>query len=228
MSADEAAGKATYRTTAGWYAGCTSPRMQLMSTQKVRGVGDEAMLFVLRDWNEPTKAQLVGVARTGTVTTTTSMTRPGAETPDARRSAELLATAVNDLCGLPGGGSCAETPDSRPCCRWPRAGARDAERGRPPPVAKVTRRGSAPSRPRPRPTWPPPGARRRTFGRGLQPGRDPLVPHPGRRPAAEFGLTQTVGALPRRQAEAFVDQVRRRLASCPDRDLTTQVAQSRT
>ena len=33
-------------TTAGWYAGCTSPRMQLLTTHKVKGVGDEAMLFV--------------------------------------------------------------------------------------------------------------------------------------------------------------------------------------
>ena len=31
---------------AGWYAGCTSPRVQLLSTHEVKGVGDEAMLFV--------------------------------------------------------------------------------------------------------------------------------------------------------------------------------------
>ena len=54
VSADEDAGKETYRTTARWYAGCAAPRVQLLSTQQVKDVGDDAMLFVLRDWTDPT------------------------------------------------------------------------------------------------------------------------------------------------------------------------------
>jgi hypothetical protein len=58
------------------------------------------------------------------------------------------------------------------------------------------------------------------FSRGET--RSFLIPDAGLPP--EFGLTQTVGALPKAQAEAFVAGVRKRLTSCPDRDLATQVA----
>ena len=39
----------------------------------------------------------------------------------------------------------------------------------------------------------------------------------------QFGLTQTVGSLPVRQARQFVDRIRSRMASCSDRDLGTTV-----
>jgi hypothetical protein len=50
---------------------------------------------------------------------------------------------------------------------------------------------------------------------------------PGADLPPEFGLTQTVGALPRKQAEAFVAGVRKKLTSCPDRDLATEVDEVR-
>ena len=49
-SIDEDAGERTYKTTLDWYAGCASPRVQLLSTHRVVGVGDEATLMVLRNW----------------------------------------------------------------------------------------------------------------------------------------------------------------------------------
>ncbi len=39
----------------------------------------------------------------------------------------------------------------------------------------------------------------------------------------EFGLTETIGALPRKQAQAFVDGIRAKLTACPDDDLTAEV-----
>src|SRR5262245_40125438 len=85
-SADTDAAERAYQTTVGWYSGCTSPRVQLLSTHRVKGVGDEAALMVLRSWADPATTQVVGVARTGGLTTTvvntvTGMTDPKKE-PD--------------------------------------------------------------------------------------------------------------------------------------------------
>ena len=113
--------------------GACRPGSSCCPPSRSSGVGDDAMLFVLRDWTDPTSAQVVGVARTGGVTTTTSLTRAGDGHPDpSRPSAALLAAAVDDLCGLPGGGECADAPqaqDGRPDGDRPRPG--DAQRGRP-------------------------------------------------------------------------------------------------
>jgi hypothetical protein len=46
---------------------------------------------------------------------------------------------------------------------------------------------------------------------------------PGGHLAAAFGITETVGRLPEPRAKTFVDGVRARLASCPDRELGTKV-----
>jgi DNA-directed RNA polymerase specialized sigma24 family protein len=225
VSADEDAGKATYRTTSKWYAGCMSPRMQLMSTQKVQGVGDEAILLVLRDWNDPTEAQIVGVARTGAVTTTMSYTRPGVRTPDPEASAALLSNAVDGLCGLPGGNECADTPRLKevlPLATGP-APAMVSEVDVPP-VAKVTLPWVG--------TEPAAATTNLAATRceeadfaadGFSRGETRTFLIPGADLPPEFGLTETVGALPMKQAKAFVAKVRQKLASCPDRDLGTEV-----
>jgi len=223
VSADEDAGKDTYRTTAGWYAGCSSPRVQLMSTQKVAGVGDDAMLFVLRTWDDPTSALVVGVARTGGITTTTSLSQPGQQDPAAEASATLLAEAVDGLCGLPAGGECSDTPrlkDTMPMA----TGAEPSMLSEVdlPPVTKVTmpwvgtepgetETNLAATRCEEADFTPYSRNMSRTF---LIPGAD-LPP--------EFGLTQTVAAIPRKQAEEFVAKVRAKLASCSERDLNTDV-----
>lgn len=225
VSADEKAGKATYRTTAGWYAGCASPRMQLLTTQKVEGVGDQAMLFTLRDWNDPAQVQVVGVARSGAVTTTTSLTRPGEKMPDPAASAALLVSAVDGLCGLPAGNECAGTPQLEtvaPMAVGTSPGLlTEADL---PPVTEVTQPWVG--------TEPAAATTNLAATRcddtdfaadGVSRGatRSFLIPDAGLPP--EFGLTQTVGALPKRQAAAFVAEVRKKLTSCPDRDLATQV-----
>src|SRR5207237_789258 len=46
-SSSTAAAEKTFQTTIGWYAGCAAPRVQLLSTHRVAGVGDEASLLVL-------------------------------------------------------------------------------------------------------------------------------------------------------------------------------------
>jgi hypothetical protein len=180
---------------------------------------------VLRDWNDPTKAQIVGVARTGAVTTTTSFTRPGVRTPDPEASAALLADAVEGLCGLPGGGECADPPRLKevlPLATGP-APAMLSEVDVPP-VAKVALPWVG--------TEPTAATTNLAATRceeadftsdGFSRGETRTFLIPGADLPPEFGLTETVGALPAKRAEAFVSGVRQKLASCPDRDLGTEV-----
>jgi DNA-directed RNA polymerase specialized sigma24 family protein len=231
-SADTATAERTYRTTLGWYAGCASPRVQLLSTHRVRGVGDEATLLVLRDWTAPVTTQVVGVARTGGLTTTvvntlTGMTDPTRE-PDLKPSAGLLAEAVTGLCTLPDAGGCAASPALRESTPVP-VGKKPALliEADLPPVPDVDQ------------PWV--GTRPRKASENLAATRCDdteftggdftsaltrtfVIPNATQLPP-EFGLSETVGALPRKQAQAFIDTIRGKLAKCPDDDLGTDVEQ---
>jgi DNA-directed RNA polymerase specialized sigma24 family protein len=219
----------TFDTTLDWYAGCLDERVQLLSTHRVDRVGDEAMLLVLRDWDRPTRTIVVGVARTGRLTTTTTTRLPGVVDPDARSFARLLGTAVDGLCHLPAGGACARGPRLREVA--------------PPPVGEVPGMLAEVDLP------PVPGVDQPWVG--TQPRRAtsnvaatrcdhadfasaPMTNNltrsfvvPGARLNDQFGLTETVGSLPAHRAQAFVQQVRSRIAACPDKVLGTEVTPMR-
>ena len=229
-SADEAAAERTYKTTLDWYAACASPRVQLLSTHRVAGVGDDATLMVLRDWTDPVTTQVVGVARTGGLTTTvvntvTGMTGP-AEEPDLDPSAGLLANAVTSLCTLPDAGGCSATPKLKDASPVP-VGKHPSllvEADLPPvPTIDQPWVGTQPAKAQQNVAatrcddteFTGPGfttALTRTF---VIPAATQLPP--------EFGLSETVGALPRKQAHEFVGTIRDKLAKCPDADLGTNV-----
>jgi DNA-directed RNA polymerase specialized sigma24 family protein len=229
-SVDEGAAERTYKTTLDWYAACASPRVQLLSTYRVGGVGDEATMMVLRNWTKPVTTQVVGVARTGGLTTTVVNTVTGiidpAKEPDLGPSVALLATAVTGLCTLPDAGSCTAGTSLKdvspvPVGKHPSLlveadlppvpGIDEPWVGTQPAKAKVnvaatrcddtefTGEGFIKSL-------------TRTF---VIPAATQLPP--------EFGLSETVGALPTKQAQAFVSDIRDKLAKCPDDDLGTEV-----
>jgi hypothetical protein len=229
-SADDEAAQKTYRTTVGWYAACASPRVQLLSTHRVEGVGDEATLMVLRSWADPVTTQVVGVARTGGLTTTVVDTRTGLvdpeDEPDLGPSAGLLATAVTGMCTLPDAGGCSATPTLRDSSPIP-VGKHPSllVEADLPPVPGIDQPwvGTKPRRAKENVAatrcddtdFTAPGfsdAYTRTF---VIPAATQLPP--------EFGLSETVGALPRKQAQAFVDDIRTKLAKCPDNDLGSDV-----
>ncbi len=229
-SADEAAGERTYKTTLDWYAGCASPRVQLLSTHRVVGVGDEATLMVLRNWTAPVTTQIVGVARTGGLTTTvvntvTGMTDPTVE-PDLEPSAGLLATAITGLCTLPDAGSCATAPKLNEASPVP-VGKHPSllvEADLPPvPTIEQPWAGTKPTKARENlaatrcddTEFTGPG-----FTKSLT--RSFVIPAATQLPP-EFGLSETVGALPRKQAHAFVTGIRDKLTKCPEDDLGTDV-----
>ena len=229
-SADTQAAERTYATTVGWYAGCASPRVQLIGTHRVDGVGDEATMFVLRSWGEPVTTQVVGVARTGGLTTTVVDTRTGitepTKEPDLAPSAGLLASAVTSLCTLPSGGACATAPALRDSSPVP-VGRRPSMliEADLPPVPGVDK------------PWA--GTQSRKARENIAATRCDNTDFSGPEfseawtrsfviPAAEqlppeFGLAETAGALPRKQAQSFVDDIRDKLAACPDNDLGTDV-----
>ena len=232
VSADEDAGRTTYRTTAGWYAGCASPRMQLLATHA--GQGRRRRGDAVRPARLERPDQGPGGRRRPQrrgdhhdLAHAEPARRPG-RGGRVPRCSRARSTA---LCGLPAGGGCADAPQLKavpPMADGLVPGA--AQRGRPaaghegdPAV------GGHRARRRRSPTSPPPGATRRTSPARLQ-SRTRPARSSSRAPTCppEFGLTQTVGALPLKQAEAFVADVRQKLASCPDRDLATQVDEVQT
>ncbi|WP_435743486.1 hypothetical protein [Nocardioides sp. SYSU DS0663] len=224
-SRSDRAARRTYRRALGWYASCDEGRTQLLGTRRVDRVGDEATLFTLRDWGRPVRTTVVGVARTGRVTTTTTYQVRGDARPDVGGGARLLADAVDALCAMPDAGSCAGRPTARPV--------------RPLPVGEVPSLLSEvdlpPVRDVRRPWTGTPAVRAhqnpaatpcdRTSFRGGGTSRDVtrtfVVLEAGLPP--EFGLSETAAALPARKGQAFVDAVRRKMDRCADDDLTTEV-----
>ena len=112
----------TYETTLGWYAACASPRVQLLSTHRVEGVGDEATLMVLRNWAEP--GDHPG-GRRGPHRRADDHRRrhphrhhrPDRGARPRRRAPGCSPPRCSGLCTLPDAGGCAATPqvkDSSP------------------------------------------------------------------------------------------------------------------
>jgi len=211
-------------------AGCLDPGAHLASTRTPGQVGDEALQFVLRSGED---THTVGVARTGVYLTMVLLTQSDAEVAPNRAVAALLAAAVSRLCTFPGGGGCAP-PEPDLTLRDPLPAGRTpsmlSEFDLPPVSVDDPWIGTPPVRANDNPassscdntsfsgtfrnaTWS--RARTRTF----------VIPE-GDLPRT-FGLSQTVGALPERQARKLISQVRTRLASCHDRELSTKVKEVR-
>ena len=228
-STDDVVATRAYELARSWYGACTEPRLQLVSTHDVGGVADAATLVVLRAWGDPARTLVIGVARTGALTTTVATATPGDTRPDLREGSALLAASVADLCATPGGGTCPTTPVTTETAPVPveAAPAMIGEMDLPQ-VGTVTApwAGTAPA-----PATTNDAATRCDdadfSGGGVSNAatRSFLIPEATRLPP-QFGLTETVGSLPAKKAAAFVEQVRERLATCTDRDLGTEVTRT--
>ncbi|WP_155991890.1 sigma-70 family RNA polymerase sigma factor [Nocardioides sp. URHA0032] len=222
-SASEKAANRGYATALGWFAGCHDDRAQLVGTHTVGGVGDDAMLLVLRTWDGAGSSLVAGVARTGELTTTTLTRTPVGEQPSLQHSARLLADAVSGLCNLQDAGSCAFDPvvhDAAPVPAAP-VPAMLAEVDLPP-VTGVDRPwvGTEPRQARSNAAST--GCDQTDFsGTSNNVTRTFLVP--GADLPDQFGLTETVGSLPAKKAAAFVDAIRADLAKCSDKQMGTEV-----
>lgn len=228
VSRTPAAATAAYDLASSWYGACTTPRVQLLATYDVAGLGDAARLVALRSWADPASTVLTGIVRTGDITTTVSSTVPGTAAPDVDQATGLMAAAVTRLCGTAGAGSCAATPDvsdARPLpievapamigeVDLPPVGAVTAPWAATPPVAADTNLASTRCDDTSFAEAPFSNTSTRSY---LIPAATGLPP--------TFGLTETVGALPMARAEDLVAEVRDELAQCPDRYLGTEVTE---
>lgn len=228
-SASPRAARRSYRTAMGWYAACAAERVQLLSTRRVDGVGDQAMLLVLRAWNEPVETTTVGIARTGQFVTTAMSVVRNNQQPDARGAARLLGDAVAGLCTLPDGGGCVARPKLTAVPPLPtgKAPAMLSELDLPP-VTGIDKPwiGTPPERAATNLA-----ATRcdgavfagkfegKTFSNSFT--RTFVIPKAGL--PDRFGLTETVGSLPTKRAVAFVERIRNRLSTCAEKDLGTDV-----
>lgn len=231
VSASTARAQAAYTAALQWYGGCTDARVQLISTQQVAGVGDHANLIVLRDWATPTHQIVVGVARTGALTTTVASSTPPTTSQHQSVGAalQLLGQAVDQLCTLPRHGACTTTPSATaipPLATGthpellsavdlpPVAGVDQPWVGTEPAAATsnaaATRCDSTVFH-----TEGVHGDLTRSF---VIPTASGLAP--------QFGLTETVGAFASpKTAKSFIAAVRTKLTACPQQDLGSQVAQ---
>lgn len=229
-SASPRAARTSYGTALGWYSACGTERVQLLSTRRVDGAGDQAMLLVLRAWAEPVTTMTVGIARTGQYVTTAMSVVRDDQKPDTRAAARLLGEAVTRLCTLPDAGACsAPRPQLTAVPPLPtgKAPAMLAEIDLPP-VTGVDKPwiGTPPER-----ATVNPAATRcdgaefagkfdgKTFSNNRT--RTFVIPKAGL--PDTFGLTETVGSLPEKRAVAFVERIRDRLAGCAEKDLGTDV-----
>lgn len=226
----------TYRRTLRWLTACPTPaddpsavpRIQLVSTTDLPGVGDQASLVVLRSRANRTK-YVVGVARSGMFTTTTSVATTTTAAGVRREGvAALLVAAVNRLCALADGGTCATTT--------PKLVNRA-----PYPVGKVPWMLSEVDLPplsKDQGPWVGTPAAALTEDRvdsgaigcttvhlfgsykktKIQANQFRTFVLSESKLPPEVGLTQTVGSLPLGTARAFVRRIRDQIAACPDLD----------
>jgi DNA-directed RNA polymerase specialized sigma24 family protein len=227
LSAKQGAARKSFDAIVGWYAGCSDPRTQLMSTQRVDGVGDEAMLLELKAWGQPSETYVAGVARTGRITTTT-LSRTTATAPsDLRESARLLAAAVDGVCNQPDAGACVTRPRVEPAPPVPV--------GMVPGMVVEVDLPPVDGIPRPWVGTEPRKAMDNDASTSCDDAdfrAEPMSNNvtrtfviPGSRLPAEFGLTETVGTMRAARAKAFVDEIRKRMTACPDKDLGSEVRQ---
>ncbi len=214
-----------YNAAVGWFASCRDDRAQLLGTYDLPGVGDEARLFKLHSWAKPETDIVAGVARTGsftTMTVSTSRAKPAVV-------AQLLANSVNQLCQLPDGGTCSTDATPRATDPVPVAQAPGmlAEVDLPP-AAGVKRPwvGTEPRKAL--------ANAAATQCDGTDFSSPPMTNNltrtflvPEAKLPDEFGLTESVGTLPKKRAKAFVADVRAKLAACSDKQMGTDVTKLR-
>jgi DNA-directed RNA polymerase specialized sigma24 family protein len=230
-SSTAAAATAAYTKTLGWYGGCRDSRVQLLDTQQVTGVGDQATVLLLRNWNDPNRTIAVGIARTGVLTTAVAGTIPVAKKdgPALTGATSLLGNAVDQLCRQPGAGACTTSAATSPALPPP-SGAEPAmvNEADLSPVTGVDQPWVG--------TTPGPATTNVAATRCDETSfEDPSITHALTRSfviptaqglAPEFGLTQTIGDFGKRKAAStFVDGVRQKLASCSKSDLGSHVTQ---
>lgn len=225
-SATPRAAARAYETTLGWFAGCSRARLQLVSAYRLGGLGERAQALKLRIPGKERRTYVVGLARTGSLTTSTVLTTMG-EPARVAPVVQALTSSVQNLCASPAVKECrAAQPQITPVLPPPSGempgmlAVADL-----PPVGRINRPWVGTD---PVPAVPNLAATtcdHTSFAKAgaLHPlSRTFLIP--GARLPQRFGITETSGRLPTRSAaQAFVKKVADKMATCEKRHMGSRV-----
>ncbi|PKH43502.1 DNA-directed RNA polymerase specialized sigma subunit, sigma24 family [Nocardioides alpinus] len=221
-NADQAA--RGFETASLWFAGCTDPRTQLLTTRTVKRVGDDARVFRLRSWGRSPATISVGIARSGSLVVTNVVRSEGRAVSD-KAALTGLSAAVNGLCGSDGAATCAGRARARTTL--------PLDLGTPPgllsavdlpPVAAVRGPWVGTDPERARNNYAATRCDRTTFqGKGISRALTRTFLFPETPNASQLGLTQTVGSMDQGAAREFVETVRTRIRQCGQANLGTSV-----
>jgi DNA-directed RNA polymerase specialized sigma24 family protein len=226
LSDDAGAAAQGFAATTRWFGGCAMERTQLLGVRRVTGLGDEAAQFALQAWGQPRATMVLGVARTGRLTTVTLTRTSGTDRPDLDAGLRLLVSAVDDLCPTVGGGACSAMPEAEDVPA-PATGALPMMLSELdlPAVAGVAQPWVGTTPRRALTNLAATGCDQSRFrGDGWRHAMTRSFLVPGARLDDAFGLTETVGQQHGpKAAEAFLAGVRTKLATCADRELGSKV-----
>ncbi|MGO4255732.1 hypothetical protein [Marmoricola sp. RAF53] len=229
ISNSPGAARAAYDTTLGWYTGCRVARIQLVDAYDVTGVGDQAQILRMRIPSRQDRSYVVGVARTGALTTSTVLESLADKPLPADRLAQVLAASVQNLCESPVAGACVTAPQTVATLPPPSGetpgmlAIADL-----PAIGRVMRPWVGTD---PQPATLNPAATTCDNASFTKAGatkpltRSFLIPNAGL--PKRFGLTETIGTFATPQAAArFHDRLVTRMKACPDKELGSTLSRS--
>ena len=216
-----------YATAVKWFGGCRQARVQLLSSYGVRRLGDEGTILKFRATGKRLRSYAVALARTGQITTWTAITTMGSRNPDTDRLLASITRAVKRVCASRAAGSCPLSPvltQNAP----PPTGEQEGMLAVAdlPPIGTITKpwvgTKAAPAGKNPAATT----CDRADFvAAGSQRSLSRTFLIPGAHMPDRFGLGETWGRFAStRQAKAFVQQVRKRMDACEDKDLGAKIS----
>jgi hypothetical protein len=216
-----------YDTTLGWYSGCTAPRIQLIDAYDVAGVGDQAQILRMRIPDKQPRSFLVGIARTGALTTSAVLETHQSAPAPTQLMVTALSTSVTNLCASKVAGQCVgavttqatlpppsgETPGMLAIADLPAiADVTDTWAGTDPTGATVNIAATTCDK-----------ADFARSGASKPVTRTYLIPEADL--PKRFGLSETMGQFSTAKAASlFVTRIASRMKACPDKELGSTVS----
>jgi DNA-directed RNA polymerase specialized sigma24 family protein len=227
ISESPGAALSTYRTTLGWYAGCTQARVRLTDAYRVTGLGDQAEALELVLAAPKPRSYLVTVARSGTVTTTTVLQSATAKVGRITPLLVASSKSLHSMCRSSAITQCRAGPP-RAVRELPASGEAPGMLATVdlPAVSTITNPWVGTDPVQGGPNLAATTCDRADFARaGARPrSRTFLIPEQHDLPQ-RFGLTETVGTFRSvAAATAFVQLVRKRMKTCPKRQLGSRLS----
>lgn len=103
VSRSREASESAYGTLLGWYANCAHPRTRLIDSYTVKRPFGDFKILRLQSYREPARFISVGLAQSGTVTSTLIHEVNGAEPTDVETFARSLNDSIAKVCADSGG-----------------------------------------------------------------------------------------------------------------------------